>query len=641
MSRKTTALRDTSGWYPRAGTVDRARYDVTFRWPRDLGLLSAGKRVDGGISGGRQWERRTLDIPSAAFSFEVGRFMKDTFQAGHVTVTVGYDPESRSLDKTIRQEIQDTIRDSLLYFENSYGPYPLNELTVATVPRDFSQSHLGFVTLSNFMMADFDIFAAAFGIEDRRTVIAHEIAHQWWGHMVGWRSYRDQWFTEALANFSALQFSRKKLKGAGPSRVGPTSGWQADVLDTTEDGRTIESLGPLILGARLNSSRSDRAYEAIVYKKGAIVIDTLARIYGDDGFDQILRSVVTVASNRAISTSDLLRVVQARSQEVNLQEFADQFIYGTGIPVIRYDYEFRRKDDSKWTVKGTAAQYRSLRSTYRIALRDARYVVVREAVPETKTQEWTMVVPMHVGYLAPPAGLKPALPAASESVKKLGDTFLRGRVMIRGAKTSFEIDVDHEPRSFWLDRDKEALAQFYSDQTNPKRILLSEADALAESGRFQEAEEKYKEVMRAPKTTEYDPDLQRMGETTRKVRLAAYDATLDAFAHLGIARIRLEQKQYATVSAALHDARKAAGRASSVVNGDIGILEGRLHIEQGDYESGFKRLRALLLGRSPATNDAEGFAWLAIAAKLTQHPKELEKALEAARRKGVDTTALN
>ena len=33
---------------------------------------------------------------------------------------------------------------------------------------------------------------------------AHETAHQWWGDLVGWKSYRDQWLVEALASYSAI-----------------------------------------------------------------------------------------------------------------------------------------------------------------------------------------------------------------------------------------------------------------------------------------------------------------------------------------------------------------------------------------------------------------------------------------------------
>src|ERR1051325_1387802 len=486
------------------------------------------------------------------------------------------------------------------------------------------------------MMADFDIYATLLGVQDRRTVIAHEIDHQWWGHQVGWLSYRDQWFTEALANYSALQFSRKKLEGPASSRLGPISGWREDVLATTEDGRTLESLGPLVLGTRLNSSLSDDAYDAVVYKKGAIVIDMLARIFGYDVFDEVLRGVVSSASNRAISTGGLLRIIEA-SQNVDLQKFADQFIFGTGIPVIRYDYEFLPNSNATWTVKGVAEQYTPMRFRYRIVSRDSRYAVVREPVPETKIEEWAMVVPFHVGFFS---GRQSPGRSPSELEEEMGDSFVFGRMTLRGRSTPFKFEIDHQPKSFWLDRDKETLARFYSPQTNPKQVLVAEAASLAAAGRFEEADAKYRAVLQAAKSTEYDPDVQRMGTVLKKAFMETQDAALDAFAHLGIARMRLDQKQYSRVPAALQDARKAAGPASSVVKGEIGILEGRLQMEQGDSEGAFKRLHHLLLGRSPASSDAEGFAWLAIAAKLTNHPNELGKTLEAAERKGVDVSAL-
>ena len=34
-----------------------------------------------------------------------------------------------------------------------------------------------------------------------REVAAHEVAHQWWGHIVGWKSYRDQWMSEGFSEF--------------------------------------------------------------------------------------------------------------------------------------------------------------------------------------------------------------------------------------------------------------------------------------------------------------------------------------------------------------------------------------------------------------------------------------------------------
>ena len=45
-------------------------------------------------------------------------------------------------------------------------------------------------------------------------VIAHETAHQWWGDLLSWKSYRDQWLFEALANYSALML----LESESPSQ---------------------------------------------------------------------------------------------------------------------------------------------------------------------------------------------------------------------------------------------------------------------------------------------------------------------------------------------------------------------------------------------------------------------------------------
>jgi hypothetical protein len=45
---KRWVLRDTTGWYPQVGLLDRARYDLKFTWPGGLDLLASGKRVEEG-----------------------------------------------------------------------------------------------------------------------------------------------------------------------------------------------------------------------------------------------------------------------------------------------------------------------------------------------------------------------------------------------------------------------------------------------------------------------------------------------------------------------------------------------------------------------------------------------------------------
>ena len=44
----------------------------------------------------------------------------------------------------------------------------------------------------------------------RSRFLPHEAAHQWWGDLVTWSSYRDQWFSEGLANYCALMMLQEK-----------------------------------------------------------------------------------------------------------------------------------------------------------------------------------------------------------------------------------------------------------------------------------------------------------------------------------------------------------------------------------------------------------------------------------------------
>jgi Peptidase family M1 domain len=305
------ALQGTLGWYPHAGSLDRAAYEVTFHWPRQLDLVSGGRRVDGGESaGGSRWERRRVDSPALGFSFEVGHFKIETARAGHVALQVAFDPDSSHLGGSGREEVVKTVADALAYFEEVFGPYPADELNVVTVPRGFSQSVSGLVTLSDLQLVDLGMWNKFYRLADRREVIAHEVAHQWWGDLVGWESYRDQWISEAMASYCARLWAKNRLDAHAQRGAAPiTAGWRGELAATAVDGRPIEALGPVVLGERLISSRADDAYTAIVYGKGAVVLEMLAHALGAKEFPRALREVVRASAGRTVSTEELVALL--------------------------------------------------------------------------------------------------------------------------------------------------------------------------------------------------------------------------------------------------------------------------------------------------------------------------------------------
>src|SRR5262249_17767177 len=160
--------------------------------------------------------------------------------------------------------------DALTTYEAKFGPYPLDTLTVATTWQSFAQGFLGYVTLAHPVVtnvAERSIDAVA-----DTQLVAHELAHQWWGNRVGWASYRDQWLSEALASFAAAVWRQHRLGGSTDTRVTSALLDMKDKLAILESetnvGRPVEAIGPVTLGSRLHSSVAD-AYHAVVYEKGA------------------------------------------------------------------------------------------------------------------------------------------------------------------------------------------------------------------------------------------------------------------------------------------------------------------------------------------------------------------------------------
>lgn len=619
---RTYALLDTIDWYPHAGTFDRAAYDVTFGWPKKLDLLAAGRRVDGGERpDGSRWERRTLDLPAAAYGFEVGHFDTRTVQAGHVKVTLAFAAASGELERKVRDEITEAVTGSLTYFEERFGPYPLDELTVVTTPRYFSQALLGFVTLSNLMMMDLDFFQALLGMEDRRTVVAHEIAHQWWAHMVGWASYRDQWLSEALANYSALLYARNALDWKDRYRIGPTSGWQSALTATQADGRTVDSLGPVVLGSRLVSSRSGDAYFPIVYYKGAVILDMLARSVGEDNFVTMLKETARVVAHGALSTEDLFAILE-RMSGGELDWFVDQYVYGTGLPEVYYTYRFEKRENG-WGIVGTAQQYVPHRFRYRAAKTASGFDVLAEPLAQRQVALSSLVVPVELSLVDPQ---RPPAKGRKERANATG----RSHVLLRGETTEFDLPIELEPVDFALDSHEEVYGRFFDGTKEPKRILFYQGlDAVA-AGDAGRAADLFARALEAPLVGEDE----EAGSGSRKE-----GRILDGRIHLGLARLHLDQGREAEAQAAFERADRTLEEGmGGWIEQEMKVLESRLEIRRGEYDRAFKRLRRGL--KSGAVEGGEGQTLLAIAAKALGKTEEYERAAREARSQGADLAAL-
>ena len=628
---KSFALANTTHWYPHAGTVDLAPYDVTFHWPQKLDLMAGGELIESGReAGGMRFERRRLDKPTFGFSFEIGKFQTLSQRAGHVEVTLAFDTLAASvLEKNSRESLLTTITDSLLYFEALFGPYPLDELTVVTAGRGFSQSFLGFITLANLSLLDVDWMTLALGLEDRRTVVAHEVAHQWWGHLVGWKSYRDQWISEAMANYSAVLYARHRLRDGLAMLLGPTAGWQAVLTGLTEDGRRIESVGPLVLGERLVSSRSAEAYQAVVYQKGAIVLGMLARIFGEETFLGMLRQLVEVVAFQPISTEEFLSSIE-RLAGVELDSFARQFVYATGLPEIYYNYEFTPAAAGKWRVHGIARQQSPYRYAYRVVATGAGGLdIARQRLDQIEASESVLVAPFQIAVFNP-AGRQEHDAGLELDPLQVGNGLLQGNLLLSGESTEIDFEIDYEPKELWLDRGQEVFGLFFNERRFPKRVLYLRGLDLAAAGDSDEAEKLFQRALAADALV--GPTY---GVADQSSFVEATQRHLDAMIWLDLTQFYLDQARLIEAERALERLRKLTnGPLRSLFASQLKMAEGRLALQQGEPGRAFRLLR------KARSTSPEGLLLLAIAARLTGHQDEYRTAARAASAKGADVALL-
>ena len=83
-------------------------------------------------------------------------------------------------------------------------------------------------------------------------VTSHEVSHQWWGHLVGWKTYHDQWLSEGFAEFSAGLYLQATEKS--PDKF--LKYWEHArdlIVQKNQFGRRGTDAGPVWMGLRLDS----------------------------------------------------------------------------------------------------------------------------------------------------------------------------------------------------------------------------------------------------------------------------------------------------------------------------------------------------------------------------------------------------
>jgi len=383
-----------------------ATFELTFHSPSWYPIASIGDRADSTVDGKVLTTKWITRRPTPYATFNLGLFEVYHFKLlGAPAVDVLISEEAhRLLRRQLRESnlylpeqgnmpanVATDVSNSLLYFTNLYGEPPFEHYWITEIPYFLGVSfpgviHLSWMTFQNTTLDGFDQYFRA-----------HEAAHQWWGNAVRPLSYRDAWLAEGLATFSGLWYLQSARK-SNKQYFKFLDQYAADIDINRKDA------GPIWLGYRTASPSAPRAYQVMIYEKGAWIFHMLRTLMYDlqtkkeDRFVAMMRDFYRSHQGGSASTDDFQRVVE-RHTGVPMGWFFDQWVRGSGIPTFRVAWKSEPADNGRYRVRlrvkqeGVPVDFRSV-VVVAVDLGDNRFANFRVSVDGTQQEYLSPLLPV-------------------------------------------------------------------------------------------------------------------------------------------------------------------------------------------------------------------------------------------------------
>jgi hypothetical protein len=383
-------VRARTSWYPNLnGFGEHAMYDLTYKVPRRYTVISVGKLQGESVEQDYSVSHWITPAPVAVAGFNYGDYKKIELAdnitgykiSGYYLTDLPdnlrrYSALQSLAPQSMTRFALDQTRAQLQLCTYYFGKSPYDEIYITEQPDfAFGQSWPNLVFLPISAYTDSTQRWMLFGNIDAKftgfvqEVTPHEVSHQWWGHAVGWASYHDQWLSEGFAEFSAGLFLQQAVGGD----------WQKDYIEFWERLRkrileknnyaiSPNDSGPLWMGSRLISPRTESAYQNVTYAKGAYVLEMLRSIMyspqdQDKAFIAMMHDFVESHRDMPASTESFKAIVEKHMSKGmdlagngKLDWFFDEWVYGTQVARYHFEYQLLPAEGGKVKLHMTLTQ---------------------------------------------------------------------------------------------------------------------------------------------------------------------------------------------------------------------------------------------------------------------------------------------
>ncbi|BAQ66566.1 M1 family metallopeptidase [Geminocystis sp. NIES-3709] len=264
--------------------------------------------------------------PTYLMTLAVGKFaeIEDKWQGTPVNYYVekGRETEAKiSMGKTPKM---------IEFFSQKYGyPYPYSKYAQVCVD-DFIFG--GMENTSTTILTDRCLLDEQASLDNRNTesLVAHELAHQWFGDLVVIKHWSHAWIKEGAASYAEVLWTEHEYghdEGAYYLLKEARSYLQED---------SSRYRRPIVTNVYREAIE---LYDRHLYEKGACVYHMIRGILGEELFDKFTHTFVNDHAHKTVETIDLLRSIE-KATGYNLSPLFDQYVFRGGHPDFKINYSW-------------------------------------------------------------------------------------------------------------------------------------------------------------------------------------------------------------------------------------------------------------------------------------------------------------
>lgn len=310
-------------WFPSYDFPDdKATSEQILTVPGGHNVIANGKLVSLTDNGdGTETHHFKMDVPHSTYlvSFVIGRYFRWERRLRDIALGFNVYPDRPEMGRVVFERTGDMIS---VFEDLTKIPYPYNKYD-QTVVADFTFGGMENITATTLSDRDVAMGDTPLGRPLVEDLVAHEIAHSWFGNLVTCKNWAELWLNEGFATFMEAAF-RERVYG----REAYLDKIRQDAAEYFfDDARRPQRHG---LYNRL-AKGDDSIFNPIVYKKGGAVIHTLRMTVGEEAFWKSVRLYLNRHRFGNATSDDLRRAFEEGSGK-DLGWFFKQWVYGIGHP---------------------------------------------------------------------------------------------------------------------------------------------------------------------------------------------------------------------------------------------------------------------------------------------------------------------